>query len=128
MFASAVLPGILIMVFIETGLLFPFLPGDALLFTGGFLAAGDHPPVTVWGLAPAVAVVAVLGDQTAYVIGRRIGPALFDKDDARFFKQRYVTQSHTFFEKHAPKAVVVARFVPLGRTFVPVLAEVSYMR
>jgi len=91
------------------------------------LAAGDHPPVTVWVLAPAVAVVAVLGDQTADFIGRRIGPALFDKDDARFFKQRYVTQSHAFFEKHGPKAVIVARFVPLVRTFVPVLAGVSYM-
>jgi membrane-associated protein len=128
LFASAVLPGILIMVFIETGLLFPLLPGDTLLFTGGFLAAAPHPPVSIWVLTPFVAVVAVLGDQCAFFIGRRIGPALFDKDDAGFFKKRYVTESHAFFEKHGRKAVILARFVPIVRTFTPVLAGVSYMR
>jgi len=128
LFASAVLPGILLIIFVETGLLFPLLPGDTLLFTGGFLASMTNPPVNVWILAPSAAAVAVLGDQCAYLIGRRVGPALFDKEDSRFFKRRYVTQSHAFFEKHGPKTIVLARFVPVVRTFTPVLAGVSYMR
>ena len=127
-FASAVLPGILVIVFIETGLLFPLLPGDSLLFPGGLLAAQPDPPVNIWVLAISVAVVAVLGDQCAYFIGRRIGPALFDKEDSRFFKKHYVTESHAFFEKHGPKTIIMARFVPIVRTFTPVLAGVSYMR
>lgn len=128
LFASAVLPGILVIVFIETGLLFPLLPGDSLLFTGGLLAAAPQPPVSIWVLVPAVTLVAILGDQTAYFIGRRIGPALFDKEDSRFFKKHYVTESHAFFEKHGPKTIILARFVPIVRTFTPVLAGVSYMR
>jgi len=128
LFASAVLPGILIIVFIETGLLFPLLPGDSLLFTGGLLAAQPNPPMNIWVLAISVSVVAVLGDQCAYFIGRRIGPALFDKEDSRLFKKRYVTESHAFFEKHGPKTIILARFVPIVRTFTPVLAGVSYMR
>ena len=128
LFASAVLPGILVIVFIETGLLFPILPGDSLLFTGGLLAAVPNPPVNIWVLVISVAVVAVLGDQCAYFIGRRIGPALFDKEDSRFFKKRYVTESHEFFERHGPKTIILARFVPVVRTFTPVLAGVSYMR
>jgi len=128
MFASAVLPGILIIVFIETGLLFPLLPGDSLLFTGGLLAAAPNPPVNIWVLVVSVSVVAVLGDQCAYFIGRRIGPALFDKEDSRFFKKRYVSESHAFFERHGPKTIILARFVPIVRTFTPVLAGVSAMR
>ena len=128
MFASAVLPGILIIVFIETGLLFPLLPGDSLLFTGGLLAAAPHPPVSIWVLIIAVPAVAVLGDQCAYFIGRRIGPALFDKEDSRLFKKRYVSESHAFFERHGPKTIILARFVPIVRTFTPVLAGVSGMR
>lgn len=126
MFASAVLPGILIIVFIETGLLFPLLPGDSLLFTGGLLAASGT--MNIWVLCIAVTIVAILGDQTAYFIGRRLGPALFKKEDSRFFKQHYVTQSHEFFEKHGPFTIVLARFVPIVRTFAPVIAGVSYMR
>jgi len=128
MFASAVLPGILIIVFIETGLLFPLLPGDSLLFTGGLLAAAPHPPVSIWVLLICIPVVAVLGDQCAYFIGRRIGPALFDKEDSRLFKKRYVSESHAFFERHGPKTIILARFVPIVRTFTPVLAGVSNMR
>lgn len=127
LFASAVLPGILVIVFIETGLLFPLLPGDSLLFTGGLLAAQTNPPVNIWALVIGVPIVAVLGDQCAYFIGRRIGPALFDKEDSRFFKKRYVTESHAFFEKHGPKTIILARFVPIVRTYAPVLAGVSYM-
>ncbi len=127
-FGHAVLPGILLIVFIETGLLFPLLPGESLLFTGGLLAASAHPPVSIQVLATCVAIVAVLGDQTGYFIGRRIGPALFKKEDSRFFKQHYVTESHAFFEKYGPVTVILARFAPFVRTFVPVVAGVSYMR
>jgi membrane-associated protein len=126
LFASAVLPTILVIVFVETGLLFPLLPGESLLFTGGLLAA--HGTLNIWVLAPAVAVVAILGDQTGYFIGRRIGPALFKKEDSRFFKKHYVTESHTFFEKYGPMAIILARFMPFVRTFTPVVAGVSYMR
>jgi membrane-associated protein len=126
LFAGAILPGILIVVFIETGLLFPFLPGDSLLFTGGLLAAKGT--LNIWTLAIAVPLVAIAGDQTAYFIGRRIGPALFNKEDSRFFKKKYVTESHQFFEKYGPFTIIMARFVPFARTFVPVIAGVSKMR
>ena len=126
LFASAVLPTILVIVFVETGLLFPLLPGESLLFTGGLLAA--HGTLGIWVLAPSVAVVAILGDQTGYFIGRRIGPALFKKEDSRFFKRHYVTESHAFFEKYGPMAIILARFMPFVRTFTPVVAGVSYMR
>ena len=126
-FASAVLPAILVIVFIETGLLFPLLPGDSLLFTGGLLSAVENPPVSVWVLVPAAALTAFAGDQCAYWIGRKIGPALFQKEDSRFFKKHYVTESHAFFEKYGPKTIILARFVPIVRTFTPVLAGVSQM-
>ncbi|MBV8965641.1 MAG: DedA family protein [Mycobacteriaceae bacterium] len=125
-FASAILPGVLVIVFIETGLLFPVLPGDSLLFTAGLFASGGNP--NIWALLIAVPLVAIAGDQTAYFIGRRIGPALFTKEDSRFFKQRYVTESHEFFERHGPFTIVLARFVPIVRTFTPVIAGVSKMR
>ena len=70
----------------------------------------------------------MLGDQTGYFIGRRIGPALFKKEDSRFFKQHHVTESHAFFEKYGPMAIILARFMPFVRTFTPVVAGVSYMR
>ncbi|WP_406239015.1 DedA family protein [Nocardia sp. NBC_01009] len=124
---NAVLPAILVIVFIETGLLFPILPGDSLLFTGGLLAAQTPNPVSIWVLVPAVAITAFAGDQCAYWIGRAIGPALFQKEDSRFFKKHYVTQTHEFFEKHGPKTIILARFVPIVRTFMPVLAGVSKM-
>jgi membrane-associated protein len=126
LFAAAVLPTILVIVFVETGLLFPLLPGESLLFTGGLLAAKGT--LDIWVLAPAVALAAVLGDQTGYFIGRRIGPALFKKEDSRFFKKHYVTDSHAFFEKYGPWAIILARFMPIVRTFTPVIAGVSYMR
>src|SRR6202035_6171472 len=106
----------------------PLLPGESLLFSGGLLAASATPPVSIEVLASCVAVVAVLGDQTGYFIGRRIGPALFKKEDSRFFKQHHVTESHAFFEKYGPMAIILARFMPFVRTFTPVVAGVSYMR
>jgi membrane-associated protein len=126
LFASAVLPGILLIVFIETGLLFPVLPGDSLLFAAGLLAAGGT--MNIWSLVTLVPLVAIAGDQTAYFIGRRIGPALFTKEDSRLFKKHYVTESHEFFERYGPFTIILARFVPIVRTFTPVIAGVSKMR
>src|ERR1700752_5274101 len=127
-FGSAVLPGILIIIFIETGLLFPLLPGESLLFTGGLLTAHPNPPTSIWVLAPAVAVVAVLVDQTGYFIGRSIGPALFKKEDSRFFKKHYVIESHAFFEKYGPWAIILARFAPLVWSVAPGVPGGSPMR
>jgi membrane-associated protein len=127
-FGSAVLPGVMLIVFIETGLLFPFLPGDTLLFTSGLLAAQDGAPVGIWTLAPCATVAAVAGGQLGYLIGWRLSPALFKKDDARFFKKHYLTSSQAFFERHGRKAIVIGHFVGVVRTFMPVIAGASGMR
>jgi membrane-associated protein len=127
-FASAVLPGVMLIVFLETGLLFPFLPGDTLLFTAGLLAAQPNAPVDVWTLAPCAAAAAVIGGQVGYLIGRRLGPALFKKEDARFFKKHYLTSSHEFFERHGRKTIVIGHFVGVVRSFTPLIAGASGMR
>jgi membrane-associated protein len=132
-FASAVLPGVMLIVFIETGLLFPFLPGDTLLFTAGLLAAQPNAPVDVWTLALCAAVAAVIGGQLGYLIGWRLGPAVFKKaavkkEDARFFKKHYLTSSHEFFERHGRKTIVIGHFFGVVRTFAPVIAGASGMR
>ena len=126
-FGSAVLVGVIIIVFIETGLLFPFLPGDTLLFTAGLIAAQPHSAVDLWSVGPCAAIAAVLGGQVGYGLGRRLGPALFHKQDARFFKKRYLVESHGFFEKHGPTALVIAPFIGVVRTFTPVVAGVAGM-
>ncbi len=128
LFGSAVLAGVIVIVFIETGLLFPFLPGDTLLFTAGLIAAQPNSPIELWAVAPCAAAAAVLGGQSSYVIGRRIGPAVFKKEDSRIFKKHYVTQSHEFFARHGPKALVIAPFIGVVRTFTPVIAGVAEMR
>jgi membrane-associated protein len=125
--------GIFAIVFAESGLLVGFfLPGDALLFTAGFFASGPssidsslHLPLVP--LLLGVWVAAVAGDQVGYVIGRRAGPALFKREDSRLFKQDYVRKAELFFEEHGPRAIVLARFVPIVRTFTPVTAGVSNM-
>jgi membrane-associated protein len=127
-FASAVLPGVMLIVFLETGLLFPFLPGDTLLFTAGLLAAQPNAPVDVWTLAPCAAAAAVIGGQVGYLIGRRLGPALLQKEDARIFKKHYLTSSHEFFERHGRKTIVIGHFVGVVRSFTPLIAGASGMR
>jgi membrane-associated protein len=108
--------------------LIPFLPGDTLLFTAGLLSAQDGAPVDIWTLAPCAAVAAVAGGQLGYVIGWRLGPALFKKEDARFFKKHYLTSSHEFFERHGRKTIVIGHFIGVVRTFTPVIAGASGMR
>ncbi|KAA0233402.1 MAG: Protein DedA [Acidimicrobiales bacterium] len=112
--------------FIETGLLVGFfLPGDSLLFTAGvFAAKGDLNIVVV---AVGCFIAAVLGDQVGFLIGVRAGPALFRRPDARLFHQAHVRRAEEYFEEHGPKTIVLARFVPIVRTFAPVLAGVGKM-
>ena len=115
-------------VFAESGLLVGFfLPGDSLLFAAG-LAAGvaDRPHILVLVLVAFLAAVA--GDQVGYVFGQRTGPRLFTREESRWFRQSNVQKAHEFFERHGPKAIVLARFVPIVRTFTPILAGVSGMQ
>jgi membrane-associated protein len=121
--------GIFAIVFAESGLLIGFfLPGDSLLFTAGLLSSRDgsslHFPVLLVGCA----LFAVLGDQVGYMFGKRVGPGLFSRPDSRFFKQEYVQRTKQFFDDHGPKTIFLARFVPIVRTFAPVLAGVGEMR
>lgn len=128
LFGSMVLPGVMLVVLAETGLLIPFLPGDTLLFTAGLLAAQANAPVEIGTLGPCAALAAVIGGQIGYLIGRRLGPALFKKEDARFFKKHYLASSHDFFERHGRKTILIGHFVGVVRTFVPVIAGASGMR
>ncbi|MCB0975997.1 MAG: VTT domain-containing protein [Acidimicrobiales bacterium] len=131
--------------FAESGLFFGFfLPGDSLLFLSGFLtSSGAHDyvqtgagqalaPVVegmphILALLPMFFVAAVAGDQVGYLFGRKVGPALFSREDSRLFKQAHVTKAHAFLEKHGPKTIVMARFVPIVRTFAPIVAGVGEM-
>lgn len=115
-------------VFAETGLLVGFfLPGDSLLFTAGLFVATGVIDVNIWLLVALVFVCAVAGDQLGYYIGHKVGPAVFNKPESRFFRQEYVDKAHAFFEKHGGKAVILARFVPIVRTFTPVIAGTAQM-
>ncbi|MEU1073566.1 MULTISPECIES: VTT domain-containing protein [unclassified Streptomyces] len=122
--------GILVIVFAESGLLIGFfLPGDSLLFTTGLLVAG-HQYLTqpLWLVCLLVAVAAVAGDQAGYLFGRKAGPALFNRPDSRLFKRENVEKANTFFDTYGPRSIVLARFVPVVRTFTPIVAGVSAMR
>lgn len=115
-----------LIVFAESGVLAGFmLPGDTLLFAAGFLAAQHKLPLG-WVIIVAF-VAAVIGDNVGYEIGKRLGPRFFRKPNGRFFKQSHVVKAEVFYEKHGGKTVIFARFVPYGRTMVPVLAGVSKM-
>ncbi len=118
--------GLFLIIFAETGLLIGFfLPGDSLLFTAGILASKGNLNIAV--IAIGCFLAAVIGDQVGYTIGRRAGPALFRRPDSRIFKQKYVDRTKEFFDKHGPKTILLARFVPIVRTFAPVLAGVGEM-
>jgi membrane-associated protein len=121
--------GLFFVIFAESGLFFGFfLPGDSLLFTAGVLCAkADSPlwplPIVLVGVAAA----AIIGDQVGYVFGRRVGPALFRRPDSRLFKQAHVEKAQLYFEEHGPKTILLARFVPIVRTFAPIVAGVGKM-
>ena len=118
--------GLFIIIFAESGVLAGFfLPGDSLLFTAGLLASrGDLNLVII---LVGCFLAAVLGDQFGYFFGRRVGPALFRRPNSRLFHQRNVDRARAFFEEHGPKTIVLARFIPVVRTFTPVLAGVGRM-
>jgi membrane-associated protein len=114
-----------LIVFCETGLVVtPFLPGDSLLFACGVLAGTDllGYPQTIGVLLAA----GILGDAVNYSIGRRVGPAVFKKD-TRFIKKAYLVKAHDFYERHGGKAIVLARFIPIIRTFAPFVAGIAVM-
>jgi len=122
------LPGLLLIVFAESGLLIGFfLPGDSLLFTTGLLVTTGDLKYPLWLVCVLVALAAIIGDQVGYLFGRKVGPALFKRPDSRLFKQENVEKAHDFFEKYGPKSLVLARFVPVVRTFTPIIAGVSRM-
>jgi membrane-associated protein len=118
--------GLFAIVFAESGLLFGFfLPGDSLLFTAGLLASRgvlNFPLIAV-----GCAVAAIAGDQVGYVIGRKAGPALFKRPDSRFFHKKNVDRARAYFEKNGPRTIILARFIPVIRTFAPVVAGVGQM-
>jgi membrane-associated protein len=122
--------GILSVVFAESGLLVGFfLPGDSLLFTTGLLIAdGTYLHQPLWLMCLLVSVAAVLGDQFGYLFGRRFGPALFRRPNSRLFKQQNLTRARDFFERYGARSIVLARFVPVVRTFTPIVAGASHMR
>jgi membrane-associated protein len=121
--------GILALVFAESGLLIGFfLPGDSLLFTAGLLIANNtylHLPL--WLMCLLISAAAVLGDQFGYYFGRRFGPSLFRRPDSRLFKQENLIRAAEFFKKYGARSIVLARFVPIVRTFTPIVAGASRM-
>lgn len=113
-------------IFAETGLLVGFfLPGDSLLFTAGFLASQGYLDISLLLLVCFIA--AVVGDATGYAIGRNYGRRLFEREDSKLFRKEYLLRAEQFFVKHGGKAVILARFIPIVRTFVPVVSGMGAM-
>lgn len=118
--------GVIAVIFTETGLFFGFfLPGDSLLFTAGFLASQGY--VSFAGLLVGTFVAAVIGDSVGYAFGKKIGPAIFSRDNSLFFNKKHISRAQEFYEKHGKKTIVLARFLPVIRTFAPVMAGVGAM-
>ncbi|KQS98898.1 VTT domain-containing protein [Cellulomonas sp. Leaf395] len=128
-FGPWVLLGIMAIVFIEVGLLFPILPGDSLLFTAGALVAQEslEIEISIWALCLILIATAYAGTQTGYLIGRTLGPRVFSKPDSRFFKQRYIDQTYAYFDKYGGRTLIVAQFIPFVRTYASVAAGVGRM-
>jgi membrane-associated protein len=125
---QAALWGAAAIVFAECGLLIGFfLPGDTLLFTVGMLVASGAIKQPWWVAALMLAVAALLGNVVGYEIGRAAGPKIFAKQDSKLFRREYVEKTHAFFEKYGSLAIVLARFVPIVRTFITVTAGVGQM-
>lgn len=119
--------GILLIIFVETGLFFGFfLPGDSLLFTAGFLAS--QKLFNIWLLVPSMIITALLGYQLGFVIGGRLGTWLTGRPDSFWFKQKYLVQAKVFYDKHGGKAIILGRLLPIVRTFIPVVAGMIKMR
>ncbi|MFD9892572.1 DedA family protein [Amycolatopsis sp. NPDC059027] len=124
--ATPVIAVLCLIIFIESSI-FPVLPGDSLLFTAGLFIANGTLDAPLWLVCVLVTVAALLGNVVGYYIGHFVGPKLFNRPDSRIFKQEYVDKTHAFLEKHGPKAVVLARFVPFVRTFITWIAGIGKM-
>ncbi|MFA5651953.1 MAG: DedA family protein [Candidatus Paceibacterota bacterium] len=119
--------GVLFIIFAESGLFFGFfLPGDSLLFTAGFLASQNFLDINIliWGAF----FCAVLGDSVGYWFGRKIGPKIFNKEDSFFFHKKHIVEAQNFYNKYGNKTIFLARFVPIVRTFAPIVAGVGQMK
>ena len=117
-----------VIVFAETGLLAGFfLPGDSLLVTAGLLAAGDGI-LNIWALIGLLSVAAIAGDSLGYAIGYHLGPRVFNREDSRVFHKHHLVRTQRFYEKYGAKTIVLARFVPIVRTFAPTVAGAGKMR
>lgn len=115
-----------LIVFLETGLVVtPFLPGDSLLFVAGTIAAAGD--LHVHGLVLLLIVAAIIGDSVNYAVGSYLGPRVFRFEDSRFFKRAYLERTHAFFERHGGKTIIIARFVPIIRTYAPFVAGIGTM-
>jgi len=124
--AAVGIVGVIAVVFAETGLFFGFFfPGDSLLFTAGFLAS-QHQLSFAWLLVGAF-VAAVIGDSVGYAFGKKVGPALFVKENSVFFDKKHITRAQHFYEKHGKKTIILARFIPVVRTFAPIVAGIGNM-
>jgi membrane-associated protein len=121
--------GLFAIIFAESGIMIGFFfPGDSLLFAAGlFTYRGDLAGGNIWLVSLGCAVAAVAGDQVGYMFGNRVGPSLFKRPKSRLFKPEYIEAAERFFDHHGAKAVVLARFVPVVRTFCPIVAGVSKM-
>ncbi len=128
-FGDYALWGAAAVIFAECGLLIGFfLPGDSLLFTVGLLVAQDKISYPLWVCCAVLTVAALLGNACGYLIGDKVGPRIFHREDSRLFKKEYVEKTHAFFEKYGNRAILLARFVPIVRTFITVMAGVGTMR
>lgn len=118
--------GIFLIIFAESGLLIGFfLPGDSLLFTAGFLASQDIFNIGI--LSMLCFIAAVVGDSVGYAFGHRVGRRLFNKEDSVFFHKKHLLKAEKFYEKHGKKTIVIARFMPVVRTFAPIVAGIGSM-
>src|SRR5687767_13572118 len=121
--------GLTTIVFVETGLLIGFfLPGDSLLVTAGLLASQPDFELNVYMMGVLFSVAAIVGDTVGYYIGRMTGPRIFTREDSLFFNKKHLYRAHAFYEKHGGKTIVLARFMPIVRTFAPVVAGAAEMR
>lgn len=126
--ASVSIIGVALVIFAESGLLIGFfLPGDSLLFTTGFLIYTGLVPFNIHLAVLILFLAAVTGDSVGYTFGKKAGPRVFNKPDARLFKQEYVRRAQDFYEKHGGKTIIIARFIPIVRTFAPIVAGAANM-
>ncbi len=117
-----------LIIFCETGLVVtPFLPGDSLLFVGGALAALPGNDLNIHLLALCIVVAAIVGDAVNYTIGRLFGDKLFSRADSKIFRRSYLNKTHDFYAKHGGKTIILARFIPIVRTFAPFVAGMGKM-